>query len=101
MSIYATDAGAWTLDLKPQPGFGIRSAANSVTLPEPEPRAMSQLFVVRAIRRREVAEQSTLSSIPAIVRYRTFPRSGWFDIDQSENLQPRKPSRRRHFAKFH
>jgi len=43
------------LPLNPKPALGVTSAANSVPLPKPKPRAMRELVVVPSIRRRDVA----------------------------------------------
>jgi hypothetical protein len=48
-------AGKAALALNPKPAFGFTSAANPELLPEPEPRAMREHFVVPAIGSRDVA----------------------------------------------
>jgi hypothetical protein len=43
------------LALNPKPAFGFRSAANPEMLPNPEPRALREHFVMPSIRSRNVA----------------------------------------------
>jgi hypothetical protein len=49
------ETGKVPLDFKPEPALGFTSAANSVLLPKPKPRAMREPFVVPPIRSREIA----------------------------------------------
>ena len=44
-----------SLALNPKPSFGFTSTANPKLLPEPEPRAVGEHFVVPSIRSGEVA----------------------------------------------
>jgi hypothetical protein len=47
--------GKASLALNPRPAFGVTSAANPEMLPQPEPRAMREHFVVSSIRSRDGA----------------------------------------------
>jgi hypothetical protein len=53
--LYWHSTGKAALALNPRPAFSFTSAANSVPLPEPKPRAMREHFVMPSIRSREVA----------------------------------------------
>jgi hypothetical protein len=49
------ETGKAALALNPKPAFGFTSAANSILLPKPEPRAMREHFVMPSIGSRDVA----------------------------------------------